>query len=1149
MAVPIDISWDLAPLEGKPVTLDAAGGATFSGTGDAGRLYLRTKKNDFHASSFVAEVSVTLHGGGGPGCAFVGMGTGIPDAGGFNEPRTAPANYLRLAPSDFNSGGITLHNNSSVAAVTSSGPGNGNHRIRLIWDASTRRLQTMVDHNHAGRVFIRDSGLLNFSNTTGFAAGNSRLFIGGAGGVSFGPLTVRTATAGDIASMDYTVARWMSALPGSLRLSQLSIPGTHNSAARKEPVSGTAKCQNLSIAEQLAAGVRYFDARCRHIGDSFSMHHGSVYQDLRFGEVLEPVYSFLSANPNECVMMVVKEEHTPEGNTRTFAETFQSYVAGNPTRWWLGTSVPTLDEARGKIVLIRRFGGYNGGINATNWPDNTSFDVNNLVVEDHYVVPNNDTKWGYVTDRLAASAAETNTNRLYLTHSSGYRSGLFGIPSITTVSNNINPRINTWFTNRAQGRYGCLIMDFVDNTRAGLVLATNFNPQGPVPDGIYQLVCKHSGKALEISDASTATGAAAGQRTWTGGNHQRFTFTNRGQGEYRIAPLHSNMFLDVEGVSTADGARIHQWSWTGAANQIWTLVHNSDDDSFRIVSKNSGRVMEVDASSTADGARIQQRTWSGGANQRWFIQAVNRPPVFNPNPPPPVIRQRGQALSGSVSATDPDPGHSEIGYLKTAGPSWLSVSPAGALSGTPPAGTAGTFTAKVLADDPLGAVASTDLTVVVLPAGASAPLWTNPFGGAWTQSSNWLSGTIANGSAALGNFSALDLLDHAVVTLGSARSIGGLRFADLAASHDWTLAPGTGGSLTLTSTTGAPVVEVVNRTATISAVVSGNQGLVKTGAGTLVLTGAHTFTGTTAVQAGALHVHGSLASGSSIMVAAGATLGGSGTLAGPVTSHGTLSPGAGGVGTLACQASVTLAPGAVMECDFANWTGAAGSGHDLLTVSSLALTATKAAPVAIRLRGSAVANFSDRTRIFTLLRTTGGISGFAADQFVVDAGGLALPPRTWRVHQSGNDLVLSHEGSNPDANANGMLDTWEILHFGNANTGQNHPDGDADGDGLANLIEYAFGTHPTAANASPLRCELVPEGSGHRLRVTMPKNPLATNLRYRVETSDNLLSSSWNELEARVESESDTEIVLLDTVTTADNGRRFLRLAWFAAWD
>ncbi|MBN2843687.1 MAG: hypothetical protein JXM68_11380, partial [Sedimentisphaerales bacterium] len=49
---------------------------------------------------------------------------------------------------------------------------------------------------------------------------------------------------------------WMQDLKDTALLSQLSIPGTHDSGARFEPIGGTAKCQNLTIAEQLAIGVR-----------------------------------------------------------------------------------------------------------------------------------------------------------------------------------------------------------------------------------------------------------------------------------------------------------------------------------------------------------------------------------------------------------------------------------------------------------------------------------------------------------------------------------------------------------------------------------------------------------------------------------------------------------------------------------------------------------------------------------------------------------------------------------------------------------------------------------------------------------------------------------------------------------------------------
>ncbi len=123
---------------------------------------------------------------------------------------------------------------------------------------------------------------------------------------------------------------WMASKSNLLLVSQLSIPGTHDSGALYEPVSGTAKCQNLSIADQLNAGVRFLDIRCRHINDAFAIHHGSIYQNANFNDVLNAVIGFLNSNPSETVIMSVKEEHTPSGNTRSFEQTFDSYVAANP---------------------------------------------------------------------------------------------------------------------------------------------------------------------------------------------------------------------------------------------------------------------------------------------------------------------------------------------------------------------------------------------------------------------------------------------------------------------------------------------------------------------------------------------------------------------------------------------------------------------------------------------------------------------------------------------------------------------------------------------------------------------------------------------------------------------------------------------------
>lgn len=280
-------------------------------------------------------------------------------------------------------------------------------------------------------------------------------------------------------TLSVTLTGWMSAIADNTSLTSLSIPGTHDSGARVEPIGGTAKCQNLSIREQLDAGTRFLDIRCRHIGDAFAIHHGSIYQNLNFTDVLTACYDFLATNPSETIVMCVKEEYDATNNTRSFEQTFDSYTQLQPSKWYLSDVVPNLGQVRGKIVLLRRFGASSTpkGIEATNWADNTTFSINNanssLRVQDQYVVPDNNAKWTGITN-LFTEAKNGSQSVLYINFTSGYKSLIFGIPSITTVSNAINPQINTYFTNNTHGRYGIIPMDFAASDRNTLIINTNF---------------------------------------------------------------------------------------------------------------------------------------------------------------------------------------------------------------------------------------------------------------------------------------------------------------------------------------------------------------------------------------------------------------------------------------------------------------------------------------------------------------------------------------------------------------------------------------------------------------------------------------------------------------------------------------------------
>lgn len=136
---------------------------------------------------------------------------------------------------------------------------------------------------------------------------------------------------------------------------------------------------------------------------------------------------------------------------------------------------------------------------------------------------------------------------------------------------------------------------------------------------------------------------------------------------------------------------------------------------------------------------------------------------------------------------------------------------------------------------------------------------------------------MANGVGTIADFSTLDIATARTVNLAGNYTVGTLIFEDdTNASHNWALANGSGGpwALTLAAVVGnTPNIQVLNQVATISAVLAGTQGVKKTGAGTLTLTGANTLSGGINLAEGVLNfANGSLAS-NVVTFTADATLG------------------------------------------------------------------------------------------------------------------------------------------------------------------------------------------------------------------------------------------------------------------------------------
>ena len=271
---------------------------------------------------------------------------------------------------------------------------------------------------------------------------------------------------------------WLSHLPNKAPLQSLHIPGTHNSAALLEPLQGTAQCQVLTIAQQLEAGVRFLDIRCRHQADRFALYHGPIDQKQTFAQCQQTIAKFLTSNPREFVIVSIQETAKPRDNTRSFQETVRFYQKEAAELWSPTTRLPKLGQVRGKAILLRRFASKQPhGISATNWRSRGVHASETLLIQDQFKSKDLTGKWNQI-QRLWKKTPQ-HPHLLPLNFTSGYQSNRLGLPNITAVSNGINPRLQKRLTALPAPPPGVLVIDFITPKLSQTILQLNFPERKP----------------------------------------------------------------------------------------------------------------------------------------------------------------------------------------------------------------------------------------------------------------------------------------------------------------------------------------------------------------------------------------------------------------------------------------------------------------------------------------------------------------------------------------------------------------------------------------------------------------------------------------------------------------------------------------------
>ena len=347
----------------------------------------------------------------------------------------------------------------------------------------------------------------------------------------------------DCGGRQVTGSNWMSFLPDDMALSDVTIPGTHDSATAQMETSGngSAQCQQLSIYDQLRNGIRYFDLR---LGRKLAMIHGKMHffckykgEILHLPQVMDWVLQFLRENPRETVVLQVKVDYHMTQNVEGLAyDYFKDLLSKRPDKFYIGDHIPSLSECRGKAVIISRLERdssdfqYDGtddqwAIDADNWAAWTkdasdpmartvSTDSYEIWTQDIHTELGND-KWNIINNSVfsTSTGAEAKQAQVKEEGKDGWSISYTSCVSIAapvkypqTAAREINPmliqKLQSDDENLVNGQYlGVVCSDFSSQQLAYLIYRQNFHDlkavtvkgvdsKGRVIDQMTQLVAR-----------------------------------------------------------------------------------------------------------------------------------------------------------------------------------------------------------------------------------------------------------------------------------------------------------------------------------------------------------------------------------------------------------------------------------------------------------------------------------------------------------------------------------------------------------------------------------------------------------------------------------------------------------------------------------
>jgi len=127
-----------------------------------------------------------------------------------------------------------------------------------------------------------------------------------------------------------------------------------------------------------------------------------------------------------------------------------------------------------------------------------------------------------------------------------------------------------------------------------MLLSILFTPSfsQPATNVWYYIKAKHSGKCLNVQNASSKSGVLIIQWNCTNDENNIWRLEDAGQGSYYIISKKSTKCINVKNDSQLRGASIIQWEVTEDDNSKW-LLRAVRGGYYQIISLSSGKCLNV----------------------------------------------------------------------------------------------------------------------------------------------------------------------------------------------------------------------------------------------------------------------------------------------------------------------------------------------------------------------------------------------------------------------------------------------------------------------------------------------------------------------------------------------------------------------------